>query len=219
MRYFDLFDDMSVKGRWHLSEVTAAGEEVNWPLTDGRPYQGMTRVAVEVQYPGPPLDFTLTAFGVPVASKKLAAAVRAVAKGDVEGVPARIEGHSGFEVLNVVRTVDCLDEQRSRFTIWTDKDQPEKVGHYESVPRLRVDPKRISGDAHLFRLARWEVALVVSERLKEAMERAGCRGARFDLVSEDAPASAAGEAGPTDRVYQALFEAVAEETGPSNRIP
>ena len=47
------------------------------------------------------------------------------------------------------------------------------------VTRLRIDVSRVPRDADIFRVEGWLVALIVSERLKAAMEAVGCRGAKF----------------------------------------
>jgi hypothetical protein len=47
------------------------------------------------------------------------------------------------------------------------------------VNDLQLDPKRIPDDGHFFRIDGWPIALVISERVRSAMEKAGCRGAIF----------------------------------------
>lgn len=41
----------------------------------------------------------------------------------------------------------------------------------------------IPEDASFFRIDGWIVALIVSERVRAAMEQAGCRGAKFIAVT------------------------------------
>jgi hypothetical protein len=89
---------------------------------------------------------------------------------------------SGFEVLNALRVVDCLDERRSEFMKSTDKDQRgDLVGAYRTVTRLRVDPAMVPKDVHAFRIEGWRVALIVSEVVVLAM--AGSVGAKFEAVT------------------------------------
>jgi hypothetical protein len=131
------------------------------------------------------MDFTITAFGVPIVSSKVAAAIESQAGGDVQRVPAAIKGHFGFEALNVLRIVECIDESKSEFQKWTERDnRPDRLGHYRSVTKLRLDTTRISESDHIFRLAGWEVTLVVSEKLKQVIEQLGAR-ADFQLVTDD----------------------------------
>ena len=46
---------------------------------------------------------------------------------------------------------------------------------------LRIDPTKV-GDAHLFRPWGWTMVLIVSEKLKQALEREGLTGTRFTEV-------------------------------------
>lgn len=88
-------------------------------------------------------------------------------------------------VLNALRMVRCIDESRSEFDKFTEDDpvRPDLAGQYSSVPKLIIDPKLIPPDAHFFRIQDWEVALLVSEAVKDAMERVGCVGATFTDVN------------------------------------
>jgi hypothetical protein len=110
--------------------------------------------------------------------------VAAVAGNDVECLPVEIGGQSEMMVLNATRVVRCLDESRSEYIKWTKEDhRADLAGQYRQVSRLVLDPLAIPEDAKFFRIEGWLVALVVSEAVKEAMERAGCRGATFTEVS------------------------------------
>ncbi|EPX60714.1 hypothetical protein D187_001363 [Cystobacter fuscus DSM 2262] len=46
---------------------------------------------------------------------------------------------------------------------------------------LRIAPTQV-GDARIFRPWGWEIALIVSESIKEAMQGLGVTGARFEEV-------------------------------------
>ena len=183
MRYFRLTDELGISGRWHLGDVVRDGSSMKVALESRRPVSDGP-VEVEVTDRGRGLDFSLTAYNVPIGSTHLALAIALVAGADVQRLPASIEGEHGYEVLHCTRLVECLDERRTEFTKWTKDDfRPDRAGHYHIVRGLTVDPARIPSDAHFFRIARWAVALIVSEELKAAMEHAGCLGARFDDVS------------------------------------
>jgi hypothetical protein len=56
---------------------------------------------------------------------------------------------------------------------------PTRQGQYRQVSRLVLSPECIPSDAHFFRVEAWLVALVVSEKVKNAMEEVGCLGAEF----------------------------------------
>jgi len=185
MKYFELFDGETIPGRWHLGDILA--HDGSKPALDGgRRFEKPTPLVAEVQYEGRALDFCVSAFNGPVASVRLANAVRAVAGPDVQCIPLMVPGHVGMMiVLNSLRVVRCVDESRSEFEKFTVDDliRPDKAGQYSSMPRLIVDPKAIPPDAHFFRVKNCLVKLLVSETVKNAMERVGCVGATFKDVN------------------------------------
>lgn len=184
MLYYQLTDDVHVAGRWHLDELMADGEDVSDSFTDGCEVTVKGRLSASVGRAGRPLEFSLTSFAVPVVSTVLAEAIARVAGRSVQRIPLVVPGFDGFEVLNATRIVKCLDERRSEFSKWKSTDhRADLAGQYREVGRLVIDPKRVPKGAHFFRLDGWSIALIVSERVKSAMESAGCLGACFEKVS------------------------------------
>jgi hypothetical protein len=102
----------------------------------------------------------------------------------VQFLPVEVENHPGpYFILNTLRTIRCIDDARcEEVQYWRPEDgEPEKVGQYQSVVGLRIDPTKVEG-AHIFRPWGWRVALLVSEDVKEALEREGITGTRFTEV-------------------------------------
>ncbi len=135
--------------------------------------------------PGRPLDFSTAGSGAtPIVHVKLAARLSELAPDDVQLLPVEIEGHPDqYLILVATKLVRCIDPHASReVRYWKpEHGQPERVGEYRSVAGLRIDKKRV-GDAKLFRTWGWDIALIVSEDLKEAFEHEGATGARFTEV-------------------------------------
>ncbi len=186
-RYFQLRDDVTVPSRWHLGFATLPdGSE---PLLDaGIRLDWSGRPVVPVTHPGRVLDFSLTSFGVPVATQALADAVSAIAGSEVQRVPVEINGQAGMVVLNAVRVIRCIDEARSEFLKWAAQDhRADLAGQYRQVTRLVLDRTAVPSDAHFSRIDGWHVALIVSDAVKDAMERVGCTGAKFIALESDAP--------------------------------
>ena len=52
---------------------------------------------------------------------------------------------------------------------------------HRRLDRLRIDKRKV-GNAKVFRPEGWEVALIVSEEIKNAIEDMGVTGARFEEV-------------------------------------
>lgn len=63
---------------------------------------------------------------------------------------------------------------------WTKEDhRADPAGEYRQVTKLFLAPDRIPSGAHFFRIDGWLVAVIVSDAVKDAMERVGCKGAKF----------------------------------------
>jgi len=183
MKYFRLLDDVHIVGRWHLGEVVEETVKSPLELWTGTPAAAGISIEAEITHPGTALDFCLTSFAVPVAITRLAEAIAGVAGGDLQRIPLKVGAHKGFEVLNSVRVIRCLDEGRSSFTKWTAKDhRADLAGKYRMVSHLRVNLNTVPRDAHFFRIEGWEIALIVSELIRSAMESCKCLGAIFQDV-------------------------------------
>ena len=183
MSYFELIDDVAIPGRWHVGEITdAAGAVVGFRQSvrvdpsdslTGSVYHGMR-----------PLDFFLTSFGVPIVTKELGGAIKRIASEEVQLLALKLSnGIRDYVVLNATRRVECLDETRSTFLKWTEADErPDLMGGYRQVTKLRIKSALVPAHAQMFRIKGWEIALIVSETVKQEMQRAGCFGARFEYV-------------------------------------
>jgi hypothetical protein len=178
-RYFRLDDDMTVPERWHLGVVTLAdGTEPR--LLAGIRLEFPETPSIEVTHAGCVLDFTLTSFAVPVADRRVADAVNAVAAADVQSIPVGIIGHGEMMVLNALRVLPCLDEERSEFLKLTKQDhRADLAGQYRQITKLVLDGAAIPPGVHIFRIKGSLVELIVSEAVKDAMKRVGCLGAEF----------------------------------------
>lgn len=178
-RYFRLLDDVTIPKRWHLGSA-ALSDGTEPRLRVGLRFDSSEAPGIPVTHAGRVLDFSLTSFAVPVATKKLADTVRAVAGSDVQCIPVGVAGQAGMVVLNSVRVIRCLDEKESEFIKWTKDDhRPDLAGQYRQITRLVLDAAAIPEDAQFFRIEGSLVELVVSEDVKEAMESVGCQGAKF----------------------------------------
>ena len=182
MKYYNLLEDMSdrMRWRWHVGEILLPDDtepllDVGIRLDNGRPLRA------DVTHIGYVLDFCRTSFGVPIATKALADAIKSVANSDVQCLPITISGQTGMMVLNALRLICCIDERRSEFLKFAEDDpvRPDLAGQYRQVTRLVLNRNAIPADVHFFRIMYWEVALIVSEVVKDAMERVGCYGAEF----------------------------------------
>ncbi|MDC0708106.1 hypothetical protein POL68_06450 [Stigmatella sp. ncwal1] len=189
MRYFKLSDDMSRQGRWLLGDPTdSQGQEVDdpWQFKAGCPVAIEERLKIPIYHPGSSLDFTLTDVGgAPVVHKRVASIFAELAPDDVQVIPVDVDGLiEPYCILVATRLIRCIDDNASEeVRYWKpEDDRPDKVGKYRAVYGMRIDPTKV-GDAKIFRTWGWTVALIVSEDIKDALERAGVTGCQFKEVT------------------------------------
>lgn len=186
-RYFELTDDMSIRGRWVLgtpADLQAREVEDPWIFKKGRPVPDLGRLQVPVDVPGKPLDFSLAGFATPIVHVRVASLFVEMAPADVQILPVNIQGQADqFCILVATKLIQCVDDAASEeVEYWKPEDgRPEKVGQYRKVSGMRIDPSRV-GDTQVFRTWGWSVVLVVYERLKGALEQAGATGMLFEAV-------------------------------------
>jgi hypothetical protein len=106
-----------------------------------------------------------------------------LAPDDVQLIPVDVEGQPDqYLILVATRLIPCIDEKASRFDRWTPEDGvPHKVGQYSIMYGLRIHKAKV-GNAKVLRPEGWTVALIVSEEIKDALERMGATGTRFEEV-------------------------------------
>ncbi len=185
MKYFRVLADPKSADRWFLDEPIAANHESldARDFTQGKNYLGPDPVIVPVQRDGSRVPFNFAAFDMPVLSKELVDEIIQLAPDDIVSYPALINATiPGFEIVNVVSTVKCLDEEKSEIQWWKPEDgRPDKVGHYRMVTKLRIAPALVQA-RHIFRIKGWEIALIVSEQFRDRVAKFGPLGVVFQPV-------------------------------------
>jgi len=115
-----------------------------------------------------------------VAGERLQAFLRErVPADDVEFLPVSLINHkgraeSGYAIANVVRHVDCVDQEATSFE-WNALDDTAMV----DVKNLTIDPERVPDDVLLFRLAHVTDVIGVRRDLAETLEAEGFTGLDF----------------------------------------
>jgi hypothetical protein len=184
-RFFKLADDVYVPHRWHLATpIDGHGRKVHdWDFTRGTPVHVEGRLKIPIKIEGRPLDFSEAGISIPVVHVKVASMLAERAPGDVQLIPADTEGQPDqYLVLVATRLIRCIDEEASKVQFWRPEDGlPEKVGQYWAVDDMRIDKVKV-GNAKVFRPEGWSGTLLVSEEIKDALERMGATGTRFQEV-------------------------------------
>jgi hypothetical protein len=184
-RYFELWDDMRFPGRWvlHQKDVDDHGRRVDpWQFKKGTTLHLEGRPVLGIAHPGVPLDFSLTEIATPVVTGRVVSLFEHLGlEQAVQFIPAQVEGQAGsYFILNVLQLIRCIDDARCEEVLyWKPEDgEPDRIGTYRNVSGLKVDPAR-TGDASIFRPWGWTGAIIVTERIKRAMEREAITGTRF----------------------------------------
>ncbi|WPB75529.1 suppressor of fused domain protein [Archangium violaceum] len=187
-RYFELIDEMSSPDRWLLGDpVDEQGNEVRTrQFMSGEPSRFDGRLRVPIYHPGTSLDFSRAdTSGIPVVSQKVADVLLTLAPGDIQLIPVEMDSRpEPYFLVNVSRLVKCIDDEACEEVLyWKPEDgRPDKVGQYRDVYGMRIDPSKV-GDVKVFRPWGYKGSLIVSEDIKEALERTGVTGTEFREVT------------------------------------
>jgi hypothetical protein len=203
MRYYELENDRFFKDRWHLCDlVDAIGVELDsreftyakW-IDPGPPLKCSLwneETIVEINPPlsimssrdGTPLDFTYTDDGAPVVTTRVAALLSKIASKDFQSFPIHVNKmQAGHKIINVVTCIDCIDSDRSKIDWYEEGNdiRPDLAGTPKLITNLLIDPIRANGN-HILRPAGWEIAIIVSDVIKQVFEEANVTGVLFKEV-------------------------------------
>ncbi|GEN09638.1 hypothetical protein SAMN05443572_109290 [Myxococcus fulvus] len=157
-----------------------------WMFADGRHLENPEGMMARISTPGDKLAFVFSVIEkAPLVSGAVASVFRDLAPDDVQVMPVSVEGEpEPFFVVNATKAVDCIDEAQCLEIQHDDEDDsiPEFEGQYRWIYGLRIDPSKTEG-AHVFRLKKFLVALIVSEEIKDALEQVGNLGVSFERVT------------------------------------
>ncbi|HYO58276.1 imm11 family protein [Archangium sp.] len=187
MKYYEIYDNVYIPGRWHLRMPLFKESEEDGELFDtyrfneGRVLEIERPIRLSMKPSGVALDFS-EAMGIPIVHRRVVALFERLGmQKEVQFIPVEVEGQTEpWFILNALRVIRCIDDARCEEVLyWQPEDnRPDKLGQYRNVVGLKVDPEKI-GEAHIFRPWGWLVVLIVSERVKQAMEAEGITGTKF----------------------------------------
>lgn len=185
-KYYEIDDDKYIPGRWYLrmprTDEAGLGEMFDvWRFSEGRSLSIEHPIRMRLKPDGIALEFS-HAFGIPVVHRRVVTLFERLGlQREVQFIPVEVEGQTEpYFILNALQVIRCVDEARSdEVFFWRPEDgEPDKVGQYKNIRGLKVDPSRIR-DANIFRPWGWRVILIVSERVKLAMDEEGITGTYF----------------------------------------
>lgn len=201
--YYKLEDDVYLEGRWFLNGLRDdSGTELDSrDFTHGRfmkvsPSPSISlwneEKIIDVNPPlrvswsreGKPLDFTYAAHDMPVVTARVADLIAATAASDIQRVPVRVDKlDETFEIINVISLVDCIDTERSEIQWFEEgnKVRPDLAGTPEMITKLVIDSSRTDGH-NVLRPKGWDMVIIVSGFVKDALEAAQVTGVKFRQV-------------------------------------
>lgn len=187
--YFRLLPEMTRPQRvlsWaELSDGTPLPLTPDASFVNGIRWDGPQPVHLRVAQggQGPDVEFSFGFGNMPVVRRPLAEAILRAAPGEIQPVDVVIaEADTDFVVLNALKLIECLDESRSVTTSLLDRDRAHgRTGKYSMVARVHLRYDRV-GDAQLFRLTEWPMALMASERVVEVLEEFAATGVRWEAA-------------------------------------
>lgn len=182
MEYYDIVaDDKKFGNRWFLGEPRdSIGQEIDArSFRYGVPYKGLSPRTVPIDRAGVEVGFTLGAFDMPVIRDDVRKAIESVTTEGYELYPVEISGlETRYWILNISTRVDCVDEAASVFRKWLPEDErPDRLGYYRSFSKLKIDSQRVH--SHIFRLKGWEVAMIASDSIRDALLKINDLGVAF----------------------------------------
>ena len=187
MKYFKMSDDMRILDRWTLNHPMEGNGQELWhgQMTDGLPISVRQSARIGLYVPGRALDFSTTALSIPIIHGRVKALFEQLGlDGQIQMFPITVEGQAEpYYVLNLLRVVRCIDDARCEAVAYrtVEDGYEDRIGEYRNVVGMRIDPSRV-GDAEIFRPWGWQTSIIVSERVKLAMEKSSMTGACFTEV-------------------------------------
>ena len=152
-----------------------------WRFNEGRVLEIERPIRLSMKPAGVALEYT-ESVGIPIVHRRVVSLFEGLGlQKEVQFLPVEVEGQmEPWFILNALQVIRCIDDARCEEVLyWGPEDgEPDRIGEYQNVRGLKVDPEKIGG-AHIFRPWGWLVVLIVSEHVKQAMEAEGITGIKF----------------------------------------
>jgi hypothetical protein len=183
MKYFRLIDDINFPQRWYLGDILETDD--NWQFINGHKINDKLlpeKLSVLVYLDGKPMDFTTNeAYCVPIVSSRFKKQLEGI--DGLQFLPVTVKGNLyelSYFIMVVTNKKNYINEELSEFSKFVENDpiRPDKAGHYSWFSKLVIDPSKLKGE-DVFRVDKGELYLVVSQKIKEAIEEINATGTVF----------------------------------------
>lgn len=183
MNFFRILDDLSLKNRWFLSSINLRNHSEIWKFVQAgyisKPQKGLK---IDILEQGNSLDLTMCDFEVLIANQKAASLF---SEDDVQKIPILINSiEEPYFIIVIKNELDCVDREKSEYLLWKEGNEirPDLAGTYQVISKLILDTSVI-GDMNIFRVKGYNVALIVSEKIKNQFDAMKLTGIRFCCIS------------------------------------
>ncbi|MBK8814020.1 MAG: hypothetical protein IPN42_00155 [Methylococcaceae bacterium] len=184
-QFYRVLVDPNATDRLYLkAPVNSNGREVDPRIfTSGTRYDGELPLKLPLRREGKPVDFNFCDFDLIVTPKHLNEALQELVGDSIQRISIEIEASNTlYEILNVLDTVECVNEEKSEFTKWALGDgRSDKVGQFRMITRLFIDQEKARSH-NMFRINEWKIALIVDGQVKSLLEKINVTGIVFQPV-------------------------------------
>jgi hypothetical protein len=182
MKYYRLLDNLN--DRWFLKAPDFKDGQSIWDfVTFGRISKLPYVPEVKIRNKGRRVNITFADFELLIVDSLAKSIFPDI---DVQFHPVSIEDNNikqDYSIMTLVRGLDCLNEEVSVFDIYEENDEirPDLAGKYKTIYKMKLDPEKVGG-CDIFRLLKYEVAIIVSENLKNRLVQEKISGVKFKEV-------------------------------------
>jgi hypothetical protein len=182
MDYYRLYDDINYPDRWYFGDINVPDQ---WIFSTGKfmDLKTFKDLKVGLDQPGEWLDYSTTdAYAVPIISSLMAECLSEFLD-EIQLIPISVDTTKDkYYVLVVKNAINCVDENKSIFEKFEEGNpiRPDRVGEYQSIDVLKIDSRIITMD--IFRVAKYEIALIISEKVKSQLDRFNLKGLKYELA-------------------------------------
>lgn len=185
MRYFEIEPQLETKHGWILGEIHGINEDDLWDLSSTKKLIAIpANILVEVDTPGDLIDYNLVYPEIVIISSMLKD-IFSTCKVQLLPITVLAGGYTynEFYIFKPLLEIDCVDENSSKFRKWraNNKIRPDLVGEYEEISTLKLDKAKV-GLEDVFKIKKYLVSTIVSEKIKNKLEESNATGIYFKEV-------------------------------------
>lgn len=188
MKYYKFWQDMDVLGNWFLDEANDANgiQIYGWNFSSGIEYTESIPVSTTPYQVGNESPVSFGGLDTPYFRRDIGDVIEKIAKNQVQRfdvfIPNAVDEYC---IINATITLDAIDPSSDieKYTARQIAEVPERGDRYKMVSKIVLNGEKIPVNSHIFRLKGWLVDLIVSEDVKNGIEKI-CpnHGGEFILV-------------------------------------